>query len=69
VSNAGVPIRQTRDITQESERLWVMQIIQAAQSRKLYGSITLKFENGGVVRVVKEENLLPPRGGEQKATS
>lgn len=49
--------------------MWVMSLLQAAQTRKMYGSLTLVFENGSVTRIKKDETLLPPRGGDAKATS
>lgn len=51
----AVPIRE-----QERHRTWLSSILASAQSRNWYGTITVKFEAGRMVRVIKEESLKPP---------
>lgn len=42
------------------QRVWVNSLFTVAQQREWFGTITIKMERGKVVRLVKEESLLPP---------
>lgn len=42
------------------QRAWVGSLVSSAQSKRWYGTITLKIEEGVIRRAVKEESLKPP---------
>lgn len=41
--------------------IWIQKILSDLASRKFYGKLTIFFENGKIVRAVKEESLKPER--------
>lgn len=43
-----------------SDERWVNAVIQSLKLGKFYGSVTLKFENGRIVLVQKNETFKPP---------
>ncbi len=45
---------------QDSQRMWVVQILSQLQKRDFFGTVSIKMEKGQVRRVVLEENLIPP---------
>lgn len=44
----------------EEVRNWLMSMIQSAQARSFFGTLTIKMEGGEIKRVEKTESLLPP---------
>ncbi len=46
---------------QVSDGAWLASLLSQIQLREMYGKIIVIFEAGQIVRVVKEESLLPPR--------
>ncbi len=55
--------RQTikRKDWQITDGTWLASLLSQIQLRGMYGRITIFFEAGQIVRVVKEESLLPPQ--------
>lgn len=45
----------------ETDRDWIDGLVRSAQLRDFFGSLIIRFEAGSVKRVVKEENLMPPK--------
>jgi hypothetical protein len=43
-----------------SDKMWLDQILVAAQGRRYFGTFSIIMEDGEIRRIKKEESLMPP---------
>ena len=48
------------DIDIEKDRDWLDRLLNTLQVEEFYGDMVLKFQNGRIVQVLKNESLVPP---------